>query len=176
MSIARSFKLDAPGAFCRKRRCKRLAFVIGKKHIETVQSSLSGESSTTDTENSFEALMRASLTGQTAEVNALLNCVADVNAKDHNGWAPLMEATFGGHADTVQALLDRGADVNIKDRTGWTSLMEAASKGHTDAVVILLAYGADVNAKSIKGWTALKAAPRGSAEIIRLLKQAGAEH
>jgi ankyrin repeat protein len=52
--------------------------------------------------------------------------------------------------------------------------MEAASKSHVDAVRMLLGSGADPNARNNRGWTALRTTARGNAEIIRLLKQAGA--
>lgn len=71
-------------------------------------------------------------------------------------------------------LLDRGADVNAADRTGWTPLMEAASKGSTAVVKTLLTYGAKVHARTIKSWTALYVTPKGNAEIVRVLKEAGA--
>jgi len=157
-----------------KERCEELAFVAGKKHIEVLWSFLTGEEWAASKEGSSEALMRACLIGHTAAVKALLDRGAEVNLKDSNGWPPLMEAAFGGHANTIRALLERGADVNAKDRAGWTPLMEAASKGHLEAVIVLLAYGADANAKNVKGWTALKAAPKGNAEIIKLLKEAAA--
>jgi ankyrin repeat protein len=85
-----------------------------------------------------------------------------------------LEAVFGGHSDTIEYLLSRGADPDLKDRDGWTALMEAASKSHVDAVRMLLGSGADPNARNNRGWTALRTTARGNAEIIRLLKQAGA--
>ena len=154
-----------------KERYEELAFAAGKKHIEVVRNSMVGEEWTARREAGSEALTRACLIGHTAAVKALLDRGAEVNPNDNSGWTPLMEAAFAGHADTIRALLERGADVNVKDRTGWTPLMEAASKGHLEAVKALLAYGADANAKNVKGWTALKAAPRGNAEIIELLKE-----
>ena len=151
-----------------------MVFIAGEKHVATVRASLAHESLPANSEEIMQALMRAALIGHTSAVRALLDGGADVNAIDRNGWTPLMEAVFAGHAETIRALLARGADVNTKDQAGWTPLMEAASKGHAEAVMILLASGADANARSSKGWTALKATPKGTTEISKLLKQAGA--
>jgi ankyrin repeat protein len=148
--------------------------MIGEKHIRIVESSLAADGLTASRNESFEALLRASMIGHTAAVEALLDRGLDVNVKDHNDWTPLLEAVFGGHSDTIRVLLNRGADVNATDRTGWTPLMEAASKGRTEVVKTLLAYGAEVNARTIKSWTALYVTPKGNAEIVRVLKEAGA--
>ena len=151
-----------------------MVFVTGEKHVATVLASLAKEGRPADSAAATQALMRAALIGHTLAVRALLDGSADVNAADPNGWKPLMEAAFAGHLDTIRALVERGADVNTKDRAGWTPLMEAASKGHLEAVMILLACGADAKAKSDKGWTALKATPKGNAELLKRLKEAGA--
>jgi ankyrin repeat protein len=60
-------------------------------------------------------------------------------------------------------------DINAK-------LLEAAKAGDTAKVEKLLGKGADVNAKAKDGKTALMfAAKEGHAEIVEILKQAGAE-
>jgi ankyrin repeat protein len=151
-----------------------VVFVTGEKHIASLCAALAKGGAQASSEGAAAALMRAALIGHTAAVRALLEGGAAVDGLDAQGWTPLMQAVFAGHLDTIRALIQRGADVNRKDRAGWTPLMEAASKGHREAVIILLASGADVKAKSGKGWTALKAAPKGDAELVRLLKQAGA--
>jgi len=148
-----------------------LNFVIGERYLQLVRTSLASEDSLTNKHQTVEALLRASLIGDTAAVEALLDKGLDVNLKDRNGWAPLLEAVFGGHADTVRVLLNRGAHVNATDQTGWTPLMEAASKGHTEVIKILLAYGAAVNARTVKNRTALSVAAKGNHEIGRLLKE-----
>jgi uncharacterized protein len=151
---------------------KKMTFVIGERHIQMVESSLTNGGLRASQEEPFEALLRASLIGHTAAVEALLDKGLDVNAKAQNAWTPLLEAVFGGHSDTIRVLLDRGADVNAADQTGWTPLMEAAAKGRTEVVKTLLAYGADVKARTIKSWTALYVTPKGNTEIVRLLKEA----
>lgn len=158
----------------KKEQEHKVIFITGEKHVATVRAALANEGLPASSEEAVQALMRAALIGHTPAVRALLDGGADANALDTNGWTPLMEAAFAGHADTIRALLERGADVNTKDQAGWTPLMEAASKGHAQAVMILLARGADASARSNKGWTALKATPKGNAEIIKLLKEAGA--
>jgi uncharacterized protein len=149
-----------------------MSVVIGEKHLQTVQTALANQAFRGGKEERFEALLRASMIGHTATVEAFLDSGADVNAKGQNGWTPLLEAVFGGHTETILAILKRGADVNLSDQIGWTPLMEAASKGRMEVVRTLLAYGADVNARTIESWTALQITPQGNPEIVRLLREA----
>ncbi|HEY7910710.1 MAG TPA: ankyrin repeat domain-containing protein [Blastocatellia bacterium] len=151
-----------------------MAYVVGRIHTETVRASLESADLATDAPGSLGALLRAAMTGNTTAVSALIERGLNVNARDDHGRTPLLEAVFGGHSDTIEYLLSRGADPDLKDRDGWTALMEAASKSHVDAVRMLLGSGADPNARNNRGWTALRTTARGNAEIIRLLKQAGA--
>jgi ankyrin repeat protein len=147
-----------------------LTFAIGARHIQLLQISLASDDPIANQDQALDALLRASLIGNTAAVEALLDKGLNVNAKDRNGWTPLLEAVFGGHTDTVRVLLNRGADVNKPDQAGWTPLMEAASKGHTEIIKILLKYGAVVNVRIRKSWTALSIASKRNREISRLLK------
>jgi len=89
----------------------------------------------------------------------------------------LFTAVFSGDTVAVNALLTKGADVNAIENVfegGRTVLMLAARSGRTEVVKALLDKGANVNYRdSRSGQTALMVAA--NAEIIRLLKQAGAE-
>jgi ankyrin repeat protein len=120
-----------------------------------------------------DKLIAAAAYGRTNIVLTLLEQGADVNAKGKDGSTALRLAAFQGHTDTVQALLGKGADVSAKDKDGYTALILAALQGHTDTVQALLEQGADVNAKGKGGVTALMLA--GEAEIIQMLKKAGAK-
>lgn len=84
-------------------------------------------------------------------------------------------AASGGYNGEIQFLLDRGADVNAKPpKFPSTALMAAAYQGHESTVWLLVSNGADVNA-NIDGDTALSfARKKGRAQIVELLRQAGA--
>jgi uncharacterized protein len=125
---------------------------------------------------------------------ALLDKGADVDAKDNDGWTALMYAAsytgvdltgrfiVPGYADfenLIRALLERGADIDAKSVKGKTALIIAAARGNRGVVRALLGRGARVNDKDVDGMTALDYAEdisddKRKAEIVRLLKQAGA--
>jgi ankyrin repeat protein len=46
---------------------------------------------------------------------------ADVNARDHNGYAPLHHAAARGDNELIQYLVDKGADVTVVSRRGQTT-------------------------------------------------------
>ena len=75
----------------------------------------------------------------------------------------------------MKLLLDSGANANGTNATGATALMWAATD--IEKVRLLLSRGADVNVASQRGRTALQSAARsdGSAAIVRLLLDAGAD-
>jgi ankyrin repeat protein len=88
--------------------------------------------------------------------------------------ARLMRAALWGRASDVGRMLEQGADPNARNEVGATPLMWAVDAA--DTTRLLLEYGADANAKSDAGRTPLViAAGRfGSAAVIRLLLDYGA--
>jgi hypothetical protein len=90
---------------------------------------------------------------------------------------PLMQAAGQGDVSGAQRLLAAGADVNTQDQNGQTALIYGCRSPQASPALIkiLLASGADVNVRSRNGYTALLwAQNRNDAEIIRLLRRAGA--
>ena len=65
----------------------------------------------------------------------LLECGANVHAKDDGGLIALHNACSFGHAEVVQLLLRSGADANARDNWNYTPLHEAAIKGKIDVCI-----------------------------------------
>lgn len=79
---------------------------------------------------------------QTAQVKALLDRGADIEAKDRNGRTPLMLAAQRGRVETVRLLMARGAKTETRDREGNTAFMLAqfspAGRGDHEGVIRIL--------------------------------------
>jgi ankyrin repeat protein len=91
-----------------------------------------------------EQLYEAARKGDAAEVKAVLDRGADVNAKFRYGATALFKAAERGHTEVVKLLIERGADVNVKDTFyGATALTWALDKGHTGVVRAILAKSAE---------------------------------
>ncbi len=120
-------------------------------------------------------LMTAAGNGKTAEVKALLDQGANVNARDSLGFTALMFAAKSGNTSTVKLLLENGADVNAKSRMlGYTALINAAAFGDEEMVRVLIAQGANVNARNDDGVTALTIAEEADKPAnVKLLKSLG---
>ena len=73
-------------------------------------------------------LMLAAFRGDTAGVIRLLECGADVNARDKDGDTALMFAAYRGHGLVAALLLQYGANVYARARNGWTA-KKAAQAG-----------------------------------------------
>lgn len=116
------------------------------------------------------ALILATLRGDTGTVGRLIAQGTAINASNRAGGTALMTAAIQGHSEVVNLLMKNGAAVNAKNNKGWTALMYAAWNGHTDIVNTLLAKGAAVNAQNNEGWTALMYATwKGQREAVRAL-------
>ncbi len=88
----------------------------------------------------------------------------------------LYDAALADDAVLIMDLAVRGANPNEKF-DGETPLYIAAALGKAEAVLALIRYGANVNARCGSfGWTPLmRAAGGGYADIVRMLRDAGAD-
>ena len=91
-----------------------------------------------------EQLYEAARRGDAAEVKALLDKGADVNAKFRYGATALFKAAERGHTEVVRLLLERGADASVRDTFyGAKAMTWAMDKGHVEVVRALLAKDAE---------------------------------
>merc|ERR1711871_379810 len=86
---------------------------------------------------------------------ALVDRVADVDARDVNQRTPLHDACVKGHMEVAMALVDRVADVDARDVNQRTPLHYACVKGHMELAMALVDRGADVDAGDVDQRTPL---------------------
>lgn len=67
----------------------------------------------------------------------LLECGADVNARQEGGFTPLHAAAQSGDAELARLLLDQGADPGAATDDGKSPADFAAERGHADVAVLL---------------------------------------
>ena len=90
-----------------------------------------------------EQLLAAARKSDAAQVKALLDKGASVDAKTRYGATPLFYASDRGSVEVVKLLLERGADVNVKDTFyNATPIVWAAQRNHPEVVKLLIAKGA----------------------------------
>lgn len=116
-----------------------------------------------------EQLYEAARKGDAAEVRALLDKGADVNAKFRYGATALFKAAERGHTEVVKTLIERGADVTVRDTFyGATAMYWALDKGHTGVVRAILAKSAedagDVLLSGVRG---------GNVEMVSIALESG---
>jgi ankyrin repeat protein len=61
----------------------------------------------------LDALCRAALRGEIAQMTSALTAGVPVNAQDADGKSALHWAVWGGQEESVRLLLDHGADPNL---------------------------------------------------------------
>ena len=112
--------------------------------------------------------------GDLDTVQLLLDCGADPNCRDHEGWSAIHWAAEQGHLRIVCVLLNHAANINAVSSYGTSPLHCAATGGHTDIVGELLRQGADPLKATCHGWTPLHhAAFMGHDDTARTLLDAG---
>ena len=122
-------------------------------------------------------LQRAASHKSPANVKALVNAGADIDAREkvEGGRTALHIAAMSGSPMTVKALLDAGADIAVRDGYENTVLNNSAKHGSPATLRILLRAGADIDAKDWFGATALHSAAKNgdNPENVRVLLYAG---
>jgi ankyrin repeat protein len=98
-----------------------------------------------------------------------------IRARDGLGETPLHYLAVENQLDSVRALVEHGAQVNTLNECGGTPLSEAASLGYVELVKYLLSVGAKLRIEGQKEPILHEAVRSGSAELVNLFLEAGAE-
>jgi bla regulator protein blaR1 len=122
-----------------------------------------------------EALLKAAKKGKLAEITALLDAGADVNAALDGDGSPLIVAAGAGEIKAVMLLLGRGADPNMGVEGDGNPIIAAAGEGHEDVVKLLLDRGANIDMVVAGDENALiQASGSGHLNVVKLLVSRGA--
>ena len=127
---------------------------------------------------SRSALLEAAAKGDVIAAAAALQSGDAVDSVDRDGCTALHLAAMAGHEPLVQRLLAANANVDAADRQGMTPLHFASREHCLGVVAILLKARANVDAQDAFGNTPLwraTFASRGRGEVIRLLRNSGAD-
>ena len=123
-----------------------------------------------------QSLVEAVKQGDLAQVRALVERGADVDAPEIDGTTALHWAVHRDDGDMAALLIRAGADVTAANRYGVAPIALASLNGSAPMVARLLAAGADANRAQPEGETALMTAARtGRVEAVRLLLDHGAD-
>ena len=118
---------------------------------------------------------RIALTGHVMIAEMLLNKVADISYRDHQGRRALHLACAGGNLATIEFLSDDSLGLTITDKQGRNFLHHGASSGSASTTAWLINKGLDPNFMDRDGWTPLHwAAKSGSIETLENLRDTGA--
>ncbi|XP_068604175.1 protein phosphatase 1 regulatory subunit 16A [Brachionichthys hirsutus] len=101
------------------------------------------------TQDRIDECRGARETAMLAEIRALIQSGADLNAQDNNGATLLHIASANGYMSVAELLIENKAQVETKDSDGWVPLHAASCWGHIQMVELLVANGASLNSKSI---------------------------
>ena len=123
------------------------------------------------------SIMSASIgTGDCNTVRWLIEQRVDVNHCDKEGFTAVLNAAQQGNLDVLKLLKESGATIHVQNEMGRNSIMSAAiGTGDCDTVRWLIEQGVDVNHCDKEGFTAvLNAAQQGNLDVLKLLKESGA--
>ena len=116
-----------------------------------------------------DQLYEAARKGDAAEVRALLDRGAEVDARFRYGATALFKAAERGHTEVVKLLLERGADATVKDTFySATALTWALDKKHVEVVRLLL----DKDAGGVDA-VLMAGAREGNADLLRVALDKG---
>ncbi|KAI1882025.1 hypothetical protein AGOR_G00246450 [Albula goreensis] len=110
--------------------------------------------------------LAACSSGDTEEVQRMLDRGADINYANVDGLTALHQACIDDNVDMVTFLVEQGASVNQPDNEGWIPLHAAASCGYMDIAEYLISQGASVGVVNSEGETPLDIAEEEAMEEL----------
>lgn len=129
---------------------------------------------TTAAAHAASDLLAAAESGRTAEVKALIEKGADLEARDSQGRTALLLAVAGNHVEMARALLAAGASPNTQAANRDTPWLLAGASGRTDIIAAMLPLKPDLRLRNRYGGNALiPACERAHVETVKLLLTSG---
>ena len=111
-----------------------------------------------------------------ADMQAMIDAGADVNAKNKYGLTPLHWVVVAGNAEMISVLIKAGANVHAKNKYGLTPLHSAVKFRNAEVIPVLIKANAYIEAIDNKGCTPLQTAyAKKEWNTIKPLKDAGAD-
>lgn len=128
------------------------------------------------TQASYQGLLQAAATGDTATIQKLAADGGDLNQRDSHGRTPLMVAAHLRKYEAVLALLNAGADINLLDKDRYDVITIAAVADDPRMVGIAIDGGGDPKMVTSRydGTALIAAAHLGHVEVVKTLIGAGA--
>ncbi|XP_077450651.1 protein phosphatase 1 regulatory subunit 12A isoform X1 [Stigmatopora argus] len=110
--------------------------------------------------------LAACSSGDTEEVQRMLDRGADINYANVDGLTALHQACIDDNPDMVTFLVTHGASINQPDNEGWIPLHAAASCGYLAIAEYLISQGASVGVVNSEGDTPLDIAEERAMEEL----------
>lgn len=115
-------------------------------------------------------------------MKTIIECDANINLYDSNGWTPLHHACETGDGNIVKILLDNQADLFKFSNKGYYPIHIASLNNHYEIVKMLINNAHENNKNSIleqknneKATPLLLAAKKGNIETVQTLLNYGAD-
>ena len=114
-------------------------------HLDTVKLVSKGNNFTSTNDYRRTPLHFASLNGHTSVAKYLIQCGAELNSIDKDGYMPMHLACIHGQLDTVVLLNSKGSDFTSKNNDGHTPYHLALVNRHTSIADYLMQCGGEGN-------------------------------
>lgn len=135
-------------------------------HLDAVKYLIERKGNDIASKTGYEALVYASILGDTAKAKKLIDEGVSPNDKTIEGFKPLNLSILFGNVDIARLLIDNGADIDWYDSIDINPMILAAKAGYLDIVKLLLKKGALI--RMDYNFPLVKAAQNGHLEIVKI--------